>query len=121
VVRIGGSHHVRAIQQLAPNGDLVFFSAIDEGLVLTLAEPQDMVSHLEGELAGLAAQGRPAAILACDCILRRMEAMEKQRFGAMSALLRKHGVIGFSTYGEQFNSMHVNQTMTGVAIYPPRD
>ena len=28
-------------------------------------------------------------------------------------------VAGFQTYGEQFNSMHVNQTMTGVAIYPP--
>jgi hypothetical protein len=27
--------------------------------------------------------------------------------------------VGFSTYGEQVNSMHVNQTMTGVALYPP--
>lgn len=120
VVRIGGSHHVRAIQQMAPNGDLVFFSAIDEGLVLTLAEPQDMAAHLAAELGDLCAGGKPAAILACDCILRRLEAMEKQRFGAVSAILRQHGVVGFSTYGEQLNSMHVNQTMTGVAIYPPK-
>jgi hypothetical protein len=28
-------------------------------------------------------------------------------------------VVGFSTYGEQINGLHVNQTMTGVAIYPP--
>jgi hypothetical protein len=47
VVRLGGRHHVRAIQRMEPNGDLVFFSAIDEGLVLTLAEPQDMAAHLE--------------------------------------------------------------------------
>ncbi len=120
VVRIGGSHHVRAIQQMAPNGDLVFFSAIDEGLVLTLAEPQDMAEHLDGALRQLSAEGRPAAILACDCILRRIEAMENQRFGAVSSLLKSHGVVGFSTYGEQLNSMHVNQTMTGVAIYPPK-
>ena len=46
--------------------------------------------------------------------------MESQRFGAVSALLKQHGVVGFSTYGEQLNSMHVNQTMTGVAIYPPK-
>ena len=118
VVRIGGSHHVRAIQRLDPNGDLVFFSAIDEGLVLTLAEPQDMAVHLDQALSGLAAGRRPA-ILACDCILRRIEAEENQRFGAVSALLKRHGVVGFSTYGEQVNSMHVNQTMTGVAIYPP--
>jgi hypothetical protein len=110
---------VRAIQQVADNGDLVFFSAIDEGLVLTLAEPRDMVAHLEGELGALARGGAPDAIIACDCILRRMEAMEKQRSGAVSALLQRHRVLGFSTYGEQLNSMHVNQTMTGVAIYPP--
>jgi len=120
VVRIGGSHHVRAIQQMAPNGDLVFFSAIDEGLVLTLAEPQDMAVHLDSALNALSEAGKPAAILACDCILRRIEAMENQRFGAVSSLLKSHGVVGFSTYGEQLNSMHVNQTMTGVAIYPPK-
>ncbi|MDO9638602.1 MAG: FIST N-terminal domain-containing protein [Pseudotabrizicola sp.] len=119
VVRVGGRHHVRAIQRMEPNGDLVFFSAIDEGLVLTLAEPQDMVAHLDRELARLSDQGPPAAILACDCILRRLEALEKQMTGAISAVLRAHSVVGFSTYGEQWNAMHVNHTMTGVAIYPP--
>jgi hypothetical protein len=33
--------------------------------------------------------------------------------------LVKHNVRGFSTYGEQIGSIHVNQTFTGVAIYPP--
>lgn len=119
VVRIGGTHHVRAIQQVDANGDLVFFSAIDEGVVLTLAEPLDMAAHLAGELAALRGAGPAPALLACDCILRRLEALEKQKTGALSAILRAHGVVGFSTYGEQVNSMHVNQTMTGVAIYPP--
>ena len=119
VVRIGGKHHVRAIREVGEGGDLIFFSAIDEGVVLTLAQPQDMVAHLEAEMAALAARGQPEAILACDCILRRMEAQEKQKTGAVSAILRANRVVGFSTYGEQLNSMHVNQTMTGVAIYPP--
>lgn len=119
VVRIGGKHHVRAIREVGEGGDLIFFSAIDEGVVLTLADPQDMVAHLAGEMAALSARGAPVAILACDCILRRMEAQEKQRSGAVSAILRENRVVGFSTYGEQFNAMHVNQTMTGVAIYPP--
>ena len=30
--------------------------------------------------------------------------------------MAKNNVIGFATYGEQFNAMHVNQTFTGVAI-----
>jgi len=121
VVRLGGRHHVRSIRQVDDNGDLIFYSAIDEGLVLTLAEPLDMVAHLTAEFDALGARAKPAAILACDCVLRRMEAQEKQLAPRISALLRQHGVTGFSTYGEQLNAMHVNQTLTGVAIYPPGD
>lgn len=119
VVRIGGRHHVRAIQRVMPNGDLVFYSAIDEGLVLTLAEGQDIAEHLDREMERLCEGGAPQAIIAADCILRRMEAQEKQLSGAVSAILRRFRVVGFSTYGEQMNAMHVNQTMTGVAIYAP--
>ncbi|QFT75215.1 FIST N-terminal domain-containing protein [Ruegeria sp. THAF33] len=119
VVQIGGQHHVRAIQQVAGNGDLVFFSAIDEGLVLTLAEPRDMVEHLQEEISLLTEKQQPDTILGCDCILRRLEAQQKQKTHAISDILSRHHVVGFSTYGEQFNSIHVNQTLTGVAIYPP--
>lgn len=119
VVRFGGKHHVRAIQRVLENGDLVFFSAIDEGLVLTLAEPEDMVAHLDRELARVAGDGMPAAIIACDCILRRVEADQTQKTRAISSILARNRVVGFSTYGEQVAGMHVNQTMTGVAIFPP--
>ena len=121
VVRVGGQHHVRAIQKVAENGDLIFFSAIDEGLVLTLADPMDMEDHLRSELGKLAKLDQPDIILACDCILRKLEAQEKQKTRALSNILSDHKVVGFSTYGEQFNSMHVNQTLTGVAIYAPKE
>ena len=121
VVRVGGQHHVRAIQRVAENGDLVFFSAIDEGLVLTLAEPMNMLRHLETELGALGATRKPDVVIACDCLLRRIEAQEKQLTGALSDTFAGHRVVGFSTYGEQFNSMHVNHTLTGVAIYPPQE
>jgi hypothetical protein len=121
VVRLGEQHHVRSIQRMLPNGDLVFFSAIDEGLVLRLAEPMNMARHLEDGLSALSAQSAPVAILACDCILRRIEAEEKQMYGELSRILQRHRVTGFSTYGEQFGPLHVNQTMTGVAIYPPAE
>ena len=121
VVRIDGTHHVRAIQRVTEDDNLVFFSAIDEGLVLTLAEPEDMAVHLERELGALGGARRPDAILACDCILRRVEAGQKQLTGRLSKILASNKVVGFGTYGEQVNAMHVNQTMTGVAIYPPED
>jgi hypothetical protein len=38
---------------------------------------------------------------------------------AVSEFLRHHKVIGFNTYGEQFDGMHINQTFTGVVIGQP--
>ena len=119
-VRFGGQHQVRAIQRVMGD-DLIFFSAIEEGLVLSLAEPDWMADHLDRELSALRKDGAPSAVLACDCILRRLEAQEKQQTREVSDVLVKHGVVGFSTYGEQMGGMHVNQTMTGVAIYPPEE
>ncbi|MBA85463.1 FIST N-terminal domain-containing protein [Thalassobius sp. S69A] len=120
VVRIGGQHHVRSIQRMEPNGDLVFFSAIDEGVVLTLAESSDMVAHLNNHLSKLTAKGKPDAVLAFDCVFRRMEAEQMQLAGQLSNILAQYNVVGLSTYGEQINARHVNQTLTGVAIYPPK-
>lgn len=119
VVRIGSTHHVRSIQSVTDAGELVFFSAIDEGLVLTLAEADVMTDHLDAGLAALGTHGPPESILACDCMLRRFEAGEKQMTGEISQILTRHRVVGFSTYGEQKGAMHVNQTMTGVAIFAP--
>lgn len=119
VVRVGGRHHVRAIQRVTEDGALVFFSAIDEGIVLTLARPGDIASHLDDALGRLADPISPAAILASDCVLRRIEATQKQVGRRMSQALAGARVVGFNTYGEQIGAAHVNQTMTGVAIYPP--
>nr|WP_152544589.1 FIST N-terminal domain-containing protein [Actibacterium mucosum] len=119
VVRIGDHHHVRSIRQVLENGDLAFFSAVDEGVVLSLAEAKDMVSHLQEEMAALHDNNAPDAILACDCVLRRKEAEQRQVVGQLSDVLADNNVVGFSTYGEQVGGMHVNQTLTGVAIYPP--
>lgn len=119
VVRLGDAHHVRAIQQVKENHDLVFFSAINEGMVLTLATHDDIVAHLDKGLGDLAKLGKPEFILGCDCILRRIEAGRMQKTRAVSDVLSAHNVVGFSTYGEQIGGLHVNQTLTGVAIYPP--
>ena len=121
VVRIGAAHHVRAIQQVNDAGELVFFSAIDEGMVLTTAAPQNMVDHLHRKMGELSQRTKPAHILGCDCILRRIEAEQRQMTHALSDVLSAHNVTGFSTYGEQIGPLHVNHTMSGVAIYATED
>ncbi|MFD1344261.1 FIST N-terminal domain-containing protein [Litorisediminicola beolgyonensis] len=120
VVRLGDSHHTRAIQRVNEAGELVFFSAINEGMVLTLADHDDISTHLDQALSRFAPAGQaPELILGCDCILRRIEAGQSQKTRDVSSILQKHKVFGFSTYGEQIGALHVNQTLTGVAFYPP--
>ena len=116
VVRLGDTHHVRAIQRVNAAGELVFFSAIDEGMVLTVAEPQDIAAHMQAELARLTEGRGHCEILAADCILRRIEARQTQKATELSSVLREHRVVGFSSYGEQIGPIHVNQTMTGVVL-----
>lgn len=117
LLRIGGEYYVRSIQKMNDDGTLTFFCAIDEGLVLTLSQGLDILQNLEARLLAVAdAVPDAPLILACECILRRLEVLEKGLREPMSALLRRHNVIGFHTYGEQFHSLHVNQTLVGIAI-----
>ena len=118
-VRVGDEFHVRAIQRVNEDGHLVFFSAIDEGMVLSVAQAQDIAEHLDAELSNLIPGQSAADVLACDCILRRIEAQRSQKLHHTNTVLRKHGVVGFSTYGEQIGPLHVNHTLTGVALFPP--
>lgn len=117
VVRVGGEYHVRSIQKVNDDESLTFFCAIDEGIVLTVAEGVDLVQNLENLFSRLHEDvGEPELILGCDCILRSLEMEQKQIKHLVSKVLARNNVIGFCTYGEQFNAMHVNQTFTGVAI-----
>jgi hypothetical protein len=117
VVRVGGQYHVRAIQKVNPDNSLTFLCAIDEGLVLTVAEGVDLIENLKELFGRLEREiGPPDVIIGCDCVLRNIELEERQLKRAVSALFVEHRVVGFCTYGEQYMSMHVNQTFTGVAI-----
>ena len=117
VVRIGGNYYCRSIQRVNDDASLSFFCAIDDGVVLTVAEPTDMVESMEAELERLdAAIGDVDFVLGFECVLRRLDAENRQVKHKVSDLYRRYNVVGFHTYGEQYNAMHLNQTFTGVAI-----
>lgn len=116
-VRIGDDFYVRSIQRVNADRSLTFYCAVEKGIVLTAMRPGPMLPDLEAEFARIEqAIGTPRLVIGCDCFLRRLEAHHSGRHEATSAFLRAHRVIGFNTYGEQFNGMHLNQTFTGVAI-----
>ncbi|MGB0696804.1 MAG: nitric oxide-sensing protein NosP [Rhodospirillaceae bacterium] len=117
VVKVGGQPYVRSIQKVNPDGSLTFFCAIDEGIVLTNAIGLDIQENLQDAFIRIRDQiGQPQLVLGCDCVLRRLELKAKGLEDRISTLLVQNNVVGFSTYGEQFQAMHVNQTFTGVAI-----
>lgn len=117
VVRVGGVTYLRSIQKVNDDESLTFFCAIDNGIVLTVGKPVDLVDNLAEAFANVRRQiGAPALILGCDCILRRLEIVQSGFGDEVGALMADNNVIGFATYGEQYNGMHVNQTFTGVAI-----
>jgi hypothetical protein len=58
----------------------------------------------------------PALVIGCDCVLRRLEFDHTGLSGQVGDFLVNNKVVGFSTYGEQFNALHMNQTFTGLAI-----
>ncbi|ACL59070.1 FIST N-terminal domain-containing protein [Methylobacterium nodulans] len=117
VVRIGGDYFCRSIRHLNPDGSLSFFCAVDEGVVLTLARQKDIVEATREELARLDARlGGLDLVIGFECVLRRLDAELHQVRHCISDLYRQYNVVGFETYGEQFRSMHLNQTLTGIAI-----
>ena len=117
VVRLGGAEYVRSIQSANPDGSLSFYSAIDEGLVLTLAEGRDLLHRTEDLFAELHGTiGEPEVVIGFECVLNRLEAERNQVKHRLSRLYAANKVVGFASFGEQWGSMHVNQTFTGIAI-----
>ncbi|MEQ1578400.1 MAG: FIST N-terminal domain-containing protein [Hyphomicrobium sp.] len=117
VVKVGGDYYCRSIRNMNADGSLTFFCAIDEGLVFTVADAQDMLRSTARTLDAVAADlGGICMVLGFDCILRRLDAENRQIRHEVEDLYRRHNVTGFHTYGEQFNAMHLNQTLTGIAF-----
>ncbi|MDO6564578.1 nitric oxide-sensing protein NosP [Amphritea sp. 1_MG-2023] len=116
-VRIGDEYFVRSIQSVNDDLSLTFYCAVENGIVLTLMQPGELMSSLDQQLTEKEVTlGEHLITLGCDCFLRRLEGRIRGQSEQVSALLQRHRVVGFNTYGEQIDGMHVNQTFTGVAI-----
>ncbi len=117
MLRFGGEYYVRSIQKAHDDGSLTFYCAIDEGVVLRLGTGKNLVDNLGDAFAAARRKvDRPVLTIGCDCILRRLEITSNDLEQPVNRLLRDNHVIGFSTYGEQFGSLHVNQTFTGIML-----
>jgi hypothetical protein len=116
MLKIQDEYYVRSIQKANPDGSLTLFCAIEDGIVLTIGKGVDAEETAQSVFHKVCNAFIPELIIGCDCILRRLELENAGRAAPIGELFAKYKVLGFSTYGEQYNSIHVNQTFTGVAI-----
>lgn len=117
VVLIDGNNYVRSIQRIEDDGSIRFYCAIEQGLVLRVARGVDIVENLEHAFTEMRHEiGSPELVLCFDCILRRLEIVHAGLESRMGSIFQENRAIGFNTYGEQFKGVHVNQTLTAVAL-----
>ncbi len=117
VLKVGEDNFVRSIANVGPGLSLNCFCSIDTGMVLSLGRRLDPIAAIEEAFARVRTRvGAPDIVLGLDCVVRRMEFIQTGMLDRVGGLMAANNVFGFSTYGEQFNSYHINQTFTGVAI-----
>ncbi len=109
--------YMRSIQQVNDDLSLTFFCAIDIGIVLTKMTSAGLLAHTKTIFTDIKETiGSPQLVIGYDCIHRQIEMEKFKLIEPISKLYCQNNVIGFNTYGEQSNGMHLNHTFTGVAI-----
>lgn len=115
LISLGDQHYIRAIQSILPDKSIRFYCAIEEGIVLTLGESSNLIENLKMKLAETKRHVRnPEVTISFECILRRLEIGASNLQTEIDQIFREAKCIGFNTYGEQLNSIHMNQTMSGI-------
>ena len=117
MIRIGGHYYARGMQRIYPDGSLEFACALEPGLVVALAKPGDMIASLDGLFATMRRRiGTPDLVIGVDCAARTAYMQREGLTKGIEALLRRHAVTGFSSLGEQFNTVHANNSFTCLGV-----
>lgn len=117
MVTIGGQDYIRSVRSREPEGFLRLHSAIDEGVVVRICRSDDTMVSLKYLLSSSGDAILNTHCNICfDCMHRKIELKRQGSLEDANELLKRIPTIGFTTYGEICDSIHVNQTMTGVLI-----
>jgi len=117
MLRIRGQYYARGMQRIFPDGTLEFACALERGLVAAIARPGDMVGRLAGMFAEMhAAIGAPDLVIGVDCAARTAYMEQRGLTTEVTRLYTANAVTGFASLGEQFNSIHANNSFTCLGI-----
>jgi hypothetical protein len=117
VVLIDGTSYVRSIKRVNVDNSLSFWCAIEDGLVLRVARSVNLVENLEQAYAEVRAKiGAPQLVIVWECCLRKVEINRSSLAGIVGEIHERNNAVGFVTFGEQLQGVHINQTLVGIAI-----
>lgn len=112
-----GEHYIRSVKRVGSDNSLAFFCALEEGLVLTVGQGINPLVALQRGFDVVESKiGKPEIVIGCDCVLRRLEFEHAGSDAAIGDFMARNRMVGFSTYGEQYNAIYVNQTLSAVAL-----
>ena len=121
MIRIGDQYFARGMQRIYDNGTIEFACAMERGLVVTVARPADMVVRLREMFANMKTTiGNPELVIGFDCAARTAYMEQRGLTRRISTILSSNQVTGFSTLGEQFNTIHANNSFTCLGVAAPR-
>ncbi len=120
VVRIGGKYYARGILDVDENDHMHFACAIDEGVVFSISHPRHPIRTLRSELESVHREIGPIGLtIGIECAFRKLENERRQLTHEMAGLCRDYNIVGFSSFGEQYNSIHMNHSFSGIALGLP--
>ena len=80
--------YVRSIQRVEPDGSIIFFCGIEEGMVLSVGGHEDMQTALDRDISGVSKRMKGADLfIACNCILRALEAEKLKQHAPLGGIL----------------------------------
>lgn len=116
--RIGNATFMRSVMSVQDDS-LLMGGAIEEGAIVYLMESGDLIDATRaGMQAALSIVNAPTATLLFNCGGRAWEATALGKIDELAAAMSQIPCAGFTTYGEQFGTMQINHTLTGLVFGP---
>ena len=113
---VGARPYVRSIREV--RGDqLGLAAAVDEGAVLRIMQPTDLVGCTARALDEVVRQlGALELLLTFSCVARNLEAEARGVGAALDRVYATVPMIGFHSFGEQIGPLLVNHTLVALAL-----
>lgn len=113
---VGDEPYVRSPQQPEGENSIRFYCQVTEGSRVHLLETADMVADTTRDLQRVRTElGSLSGMLVFNCILRYLDAKNRDLIGPLGQCYSIAPAAGFNTYGEQYLG-HINQTATIVCF-----